>query len=368
MIRFVCECGKQLQAREENAGKQVRCPACQRLLTVPDLPPTAIQREEEVEPAAVETRVRKDRSAIREETEWEPEDRRRRREEPKGSGKAIATLVLGILSLCGCACLTGVPSIVLGILSLRDISRAAGVMTGKVMAIIGMVLGGLGTLCWPVVGIPAWFVIQDTRDRTIASNNIKQMVLAMHNYNDTYGKLPLSGVGNPVQPFAVPPKPLLSWRVALLPFLEQESLYRQFKVDEPWDGPNNSKLLAKMPKIYQLPGDDKMPAGHTCFQVFVGNGAAFEKTESMRFPASFPDGMSNTILIAVAAKGVPWTKPEDIPFDPNRPIAPLLGTHYRGGFLVGMADMTIRILPAKTPESTLKAMITRNAGDWVSWP
>jgi hypothetical protein len=177
MIRFVCECGKLLQAREENAGKLVLCPACQRQLTVPLAPPapTAVQPEEPAARPSAEPRVQRDQPTLSDEPEMEieqeVEDRPRRRRRPAdSSGKAIASLVLGILSMCGCTCLTGLPSIVLGILSLRDIGRAAGMLTGKPMAIIGIVLGSLGTLCWPVVGIPAWWVSRDTGQRVQSQN------------------------------------------------------------------------------------------------------------------------------------------------------------------------------------------------------
>jgi hypothetical protein len=193
------------------------------------------------------------------------------------------------------------------------------------------------------------------------------MGLAMHNHNQTFGGLPAEACGGPNNPLAAE-KPLLSWRVALLPFLEQDRLYRQFKLDEPWDGPNNIKLLNQMPMVYKLPGDDKTPPDHTHYRVFVGNGAAFEKTRGLRIPGDFPDGLSNTILVVEAAQAVPWTKPDDIPFNPGKPIAPLLSTYFRSGCNVVLADGAVRVLPASVPESTLKAAITRNGGDPFNWP
>ena len=352
MIRFVCECGKQLQARDENAGKAVLCPECKRQLTVPALPPppTSIQPDEPAARPSAEPRVQKTRPVRREEPddafEEEADDRPRRRprEAAGSSGKAIASLVLGILSLCGCTCLTGLPSIVLGILSLRDIGRAAGMLTGTGLAIAGIVLGSLGTLCWPVVGIPAWFVGREAADRATAVTNLKRMVLAMHNYHDTYGVLPPAGVGSPREQGRIK-KPLQSWRVALLPYLDEVALYKQFNLNEPWDGPTNSKLLAKMPRVYKLPGDSTTPADHTVFQVFTGPQALFEPNQLIRIPASIPDGTPNTLMIVEAARGVPWTKPEDIPFDPNKPVTPLVGSHYRGVFLAAFADGGVHISP-----------------------
>jgi hypothetical protein len=209
--------------------------------------------------------------------------------------------------------------------------------------------------------------IQEAANRRQSQNNLKQMALAMLNYNDTYQRLPSVGVGDPNKPLAAQ-KPLLSWRVALLPFMEEIPLYQQFKLDEPWDSPNNIKLLGQMPKVYKLPGDDKTPPDRTHYQVFAGNGAAFEKTRGLRIPHDFPDGLSNTILVVEAAQAVPWTKPDDIPFNPGKPIAPLLSTYFRSGCNVVLADGAVRVLPASVPESTLKAAITRNGGDPFNWP
>ena len=284
MIRFVCACGRELQAREENAGKLVLCPVCKQRVTVPAQASISIQPEEPIEPAPPPQRVQRERPRIRDESDLESEGEDRPRRQAGGSsGKAIASLVLGIVSFCGCSCFAGLPAILMGILSLRDIGQAAGVLTGKPMALIGIILGSLGTLCLP----PGYYFgyvkikegvqkgigsVQEAAQRMQSTNNLKQMALAMHSYSSTNRSFPPAGVGDPRQP-AAQRKPLLSWRVAILPFVEQQQLYNQFKLDEPWNGPNNIKLLAKMPRIYMLPGDTKTPPDHTHYQVFVGNGA-----------------------------------------------------------------------------------------------
>ena len=92
----------------------------------------------------------------------------------------------------------------------------------------------------------------------------------MHNYHDVYKGLP---------PPAWSPKregkPQLSWRVAILPFIEQQALYQQFKHDEPWDSPHNMKLIEQMPPVYEIPGVKAKP-GMTHYQVFTGPHAMFE--------------------------------------------------------------------------------------------
>src|SRR5262249_11860881 len=115
---------------------------------------------------------------------------------------------------------------------------------------------------------------------------------------------------------------LLSWRVAILPFLNEEALYQQFKLDEPWDSTHNLVLAAKTPSVYALPSffDKGEPPNTTCFQVFVGPGAAFEGKTGLVMPHDFPDGTSCTLLVAVAEEPVVWTKPADLAFDPKGPV------------------------------------------------
>ncbi|HEY7310342.1 MAG TPA: sigma-70 family RNA polymerase sigma factor [Gemmataceae bacterium] len=98
--------------------------------------------------------------------------------------------------------------------------------------------------------------------------NLKQLALAMHNYNDTYGRLPLAATTDKKG------KALLSWRVALLPYLEEQELYKQFKLDEPWDSPHNKKLLSKMPAIYAPPGVKTRQLYSTFYQVFVSTSSS----------------------------------------------------------------------------------------------
>jgi hypothetical protein len=172
-------------------------------------------------------------------------------------------------------------------------------------------------------------------------------------------------------------KPLLSWRVHLLPFLGEEQLYKQFKLDEPWDSPHNVKLLEKMPSVYQLPSRPTEKPGLTYFQVFVNpphvrydpaKCAPFGGPKPPMMPASFPDGTSNTILVAEAAEAVPWTKPADIPYDPDGPL-PRLGNPTPGGFSVVLADGSVRFIKKTISEQTLRNAITPADGrvlgnDW----
>src|SRR6266545_7955917 len=177
----------------------------------------------------------------------------------------------------------------------------------------------------------------------------------MHNYNDTHGRLP------PAVVYGADGEPLYSWRVLLLPYIEEEALYKEFHRHEPWDSPHNLALLARMPSSYAPPRGKayKVPASHTVVHVFVGEGAAFEGAEGKRLPDDFPDGTSNTLLLVEAGTPVPWAKPEDLPYASDRPL-PELRSLFQDGFRACRADGSLRWVKKETSEAALRAAVTRN--------
>ena len=213
-----------------------------------------------------------------------------------------------------------------------------------------------------------------------AMNNMKQIGFALQSYaQDHYGRLPPAALCDGDG------KPLLSWRVLILPYLEQGNLYRQFHLDEAWDGPHNIALLSSMPKIYHawggLPVEVRAGPDDTFYQAFTGVGTAFEGLQGLRLPEDFPDGTSNTILLVEAGEAVPWTKPADLLYEADRPLPPLggvftgegrfslFGPNRVKGFHVCLADGSVRFIRPTTGESTLRDAITRNDGktpglDW----
>jgi hypothetical protein len=158
-------------------------------------------------------------------------------------------------------------------------------------------------------------------------------------------------------------QPLYSWRVLLLAYIEDD-LYKEFHLDEPWDSPHNIALLPRMPGLYAPPDHkrSKVPPYHTVCHVFVGMGAAFEGREGLRFPQDFPDGVSNTLLLVEAGEPVPWTKPEDLAYDPDGPL-PNLRCLFSDGFRARMGDGSGRFVSKKASEASLRAAITRNGGE-----
>ncbi len=196
--------------------------------------------------------------------------------------------------------------------------------------------------------------------RLAAMNNLRQIALAMIMYENDRGRYPHSRWRRSAE------EPGLSWRVALLPYLGEGNLYRQFKLDEPWDSPHNIKLIDRMPALFNRPktvGD-----GTTSYMVFVGEGAPLGE-HPLAGPSrqQIADGVANTIAIVQAGPdvAVPWTKPQDLPFDPENPMA-ALGAVSSGGFCVAFFDGSVRVIDPDMDAGEFKAMITHNGGEPVS--
>jgi hypothetical protein len=190
---------------------------------------------------------------------------------------------------------------------------------------------------------------QAALNQAASRKNLFKIGIAVHDYHDKY------------QRFATDikdkkGKPLLSWRVALLPHLGQAKLYKEFKLDEPWDSKHNLKLLAKMPDVYRSPRVKLRAKGSTVYQVFTGRDAVFGRAKPMTI-VSIPDGTSNTIMAIESSDAVPWTKPADIPFD--RTVAPPdFGKAYGKKPLVVMFDGSPCLLNLeKIKAETLKNVI-----------
>jgi hypothetical protein len=198
--------------------------------------------------------------------------------------------------------------------------------------------------------------IRQNADRAISSNNLKQIALAMHIHADTHKTVPAAASSKDG-------KPLLSWRVAILPYIEENDLYKQFKLDEPWDSDHNKKLLEKMPKIYAPVGVKTKDKHSTFYQVFTGKGTMFDGDQGIRF-AQVTDGLSNTIMVIEAGTPVPWTKPDDLPYDAKKPL-PKLGGLFDGGFHIALGDGSVRFVRPNFNERILRLAITRDDGEAI---
>ncbi|MFT3879988.1 MAG: DUF1559 domain-containing protein [Gemmatales bacterium] len=196
------------------------------------------------------------------------------------------------------------------------------------------------------------------------ASNLRQLVIAMHNFHGDFNRLPNQAICDKDG------KPLLSWRVAMLPYLEQDQLYKQFKLDEPWDSDHNKKLIDKMPKCYVHPFAKNVPANHTLYQVFFSKqgakpAAAIMETGKMTLGMlSVQDGTSNTFIVTdAAAEAVPWTKPADLLYDGTVENLPKMVSPRGDGWAhVGFGDAHVsRFKPGGKPK-LLWQMIGRNDG------
>jgi Protein of unknown function (DUF1559) len=192
--------------------------------------------------------------------------------------------------------------------------------------------------------------VRDARNRVASANNLKQLGIAVHEYHTTYRKLPGDIVGKDG-------KPLLSWRVLLLPYVEELALYKQFRLDEPWDSKHNLPLLEKMPAVLRSPRVALKGKGYTVYQGFSGQNAVFRPGQPALTIAGFPDGLSNTILTVEATTAVPWSKPADIPFDPAKAV-PGFGKALGDMPLAALMEGSVRTLDLKKLSAeTLKRAI-----------
>ena len=293
---------------------------------------------------------------------------------PQTSGKAIFSLVLGLLSFF-CVFFTGIPAIILGILGLSDIRKSRGGKTGDALAIIGIVTGVMGCL-WTMISValllPAVHQVRGAARQTQAQNNMRLMALGMLNHESAYRQFPIASP-NPEDPN--PDSSQLSWRVQVLPFMDEYQLYEEFHHNEPWDSPHNLTLVGRMPPVFECLSHPLEP-GKTMYvvpttpidengQPDMAHRTIFVPGQGATFGA-IQDGSSNTILILEVdpESAVVWTKPEDWELDLDDPKRSL-GNVRRGKFLAAFADGSLHKIPADLPPETIKALMTAAGGEQI---
>ena len=200
---------------------------------------------------------------------------------------------------------------------------------------------------------------KERKAREQMEKNLKMIGLAMHNVVSEGQRFPPAAIRSKDG------KPLLSWRVAILPYVEQKPLYEKFHLDEPWDSPHNKTLLKEIPSVYAPVVRGAEPRISTYFQVFTGPGTLFDDKLGTKISDVF-DGVSNTLVVVEAATPVPWTKPEDLEYDKDKPLPKLRG-QFRDGFPAVFADGSVILLRKSIAPETLRALITRNGGEVLSY-
>ena len=196
----------------------------------------------------------------------------------------------------------------------------------------------------------------------VSENKLKELALGLSNFEEVFDSLPING-NFPPSYFDTNGKPLLSWRVYLLPYIGEGALYNQFHLDEPWNSPNNLPLSNEMPEIFRSRG---LPLGTdlTGFQ-FISSPQSFNPSaNSSQSLRNISDGQSNTIsLIETPAQlAVPWTAPDDFPFNPSDPFAAIrsLVSDY---ILTATFDGSVRAISPQISPADAAAMITWAGND-----
>jgi hypothetical protein len=343
MIRFKCGCGKPMQLPEEEIGRLVECPKCQRFLLVPAASTnTDPPDEEEGGPASASA----DEPSS---SDWNSEIKPSGTMQSRIIGQAIASLVLGLTSFF-LNILTGLPALMLGMFALKNIKSSGERPEARGLAIAGLIVTCIGILFNSAGLYLAYRNAREIKAVKLSQNHLKQIGLAIHAYHDEFQGLP-----NNIR--AKDGSPLLSWRVAILPYLEEKALYDQFKLDEPWDSQNNIGLIEKMPKLYE-PLRGKAKAGETFYQMFEGNNAPiFRYKEKLTFAIiTTMNGTSNTGLVFEAGEPVIWSKPADLPFDKDKPL-PKLGGSFDGDFHVLMCNGSVHFFKKEPDEELMKCAI-----------
>lgn len=208
--------------------------------------------------------------------------------------------------------------------------------------------------------LPAVWKVREAANRSSSMNNMKMLGLALHNYEASNGRFPPAVVTDKDG------KPLYSWRVLILPYIEQDAVYRAWKLDEPWDSPNNRRLSEVVIKAFCEPTEP--PGNSTHYRVFHGNGAVFNVAKAGKTMAGgtriseILDGTSNTIMIAQTRDAVPWAAPDEISYDPKKPL-PALGLPGADTFLTTFADGSVRALKTTINPRNLHLLIQKSDGN-----
>jgi type II secretory pathway pseudopilin PulG len=195
--------------------------------------------------------------------------------------------------------------------------------------------------------------------RIQCSNNLKQIALALHSYEDRYGALP------PAHTVDAEGKPLHSWRTLILPFMEHEPLYQKIDLSKPWDDPANKLAFDTLPNGYGCPSAN-CPMTHTVYMSVALPGGCFKPTEPRKLSEITDDHSSTLMVMEVDEKqAVHWMSPTDA-IDLNS-LKPESGARFphQNGFQALFVDFSVHFLNADLKPETLRALITIDGKDVV---
>jgi prepilin-type processing-associated H-X9-DG protein len=248
--------------------------------------------------------------------------------------------------------------------------------------IAGAIVWGLGSMLWSSV--------QQAREaarRSSCKCNLKQLGLALHNYHEANGCFPPAWIADSRG------QPMHSWRVLILPYIDQVALYNRYNFAEPWDGPNNVKLLDEIPPVYNCPSHESRLAAVAAIPACIGpfacsTGATVSNSARRKctnyaavfgrdcaFRGADPvstdditDGTSNTLMIGeVTEADILWTNPVDIDVTKHPKIGDRKGfsSDHAGGAQFLMGDGSARFIDETVPQATINALYTRAGGEKI---
>lgn len=233
--------------------------------------------------------------------------------------------------------------------------RTRGFTVVEILVVLGVVVLLIALL------LPATRSAREPARRAQCVNNLKQIALALHNYEQEYKALP------PAYTVDAEGRPLHSWRTLILPYLEQTRLYRSIDLTKPWNDPANAKALATSLPSYHCPSSPGEP-NTTTYLAIVAPGGCFDPTQP-RSLEDITDEASSTLMVIEAGEeyAVPWMAPENadeaVVLMNFRPTTKL---HHSGGSNAGLVDGSVRFLKASISAKTLRALMSIAGGEVVS--
>jgi len=242
----------------------------------------------------------------------------------------------------------------------------AGIVCSRRHPVVATIVGGL--LCLGVLLallLPALTTSRESDPPCSCPNNLKQIGTALCVYHEEYGCFPPAYVTDDAG------RPMHSWRVLILPYVGEQDLYDAYHFDEPWNGPNNSKL-GKIPvQTFQCPSDGQNGRTTTNYVAVVGPDTPWPGRASTNLDEDFADGPENTLLVVeVTNSGISWIEPRDLhvtqmPPRINSKAGQGISSGHPGGANVSFADGSIRFLPDGLSPKTLRAMLTRTGAEKI---
>jgi prepilin-type processing-associated H-X9-DG protein len=227
------------------------------------------------------------------------------------------------------------------------------------LVIVLIVLGCMMVLCVPCLIALLLPAIQSAREaarRASCTNHLKQIGLALHMYHDTYNSFP---------PAYVPDengRPAHSWRVLILPFLEENVLYQRYDFNEPWDSPANQRLAEEMVSVYRCPSEKGGMNTDTSYVMIVGPNTISDGPRAVTF-REIADGTAHTIaVVEMAGSGIHWMEPRDLPV---QGLYGLPQSQHYGVANVLMCDGSVRTLGDWIDPGTILKMATIDGGEPV---